>query len=471
MFGLWGLEQKVSVMRLCPTPGYCGVPSAEQATRSGSLGGDLALSAPALPYYIVTFCLSVLGRRFELAWNSRFSGNSWFVNQIANKERNMALNSNRGWWRLVAALLGFTMLAASCGGDDTSEDDASSDGESASSSVECDDPVKAAFVYVGPIGDAGWTKKHDDGRLSLEAALGDCVETSFLESVPEGAESEAVFERLAREGNDVIFGTSFGYMDQMLAVAEDYPDVVFEHGTGYKTSDNMGTFFGAAEEARYLSGMAAGAVTESNKIGYVAAFPIPEVLRGINAFTLGAQRVNADVEVEVVWTSTWFDPTIEKEAAESLLNGGADVIAQHQDTPSAGEAAQEAGGHWVGYNDDMSRFAPDAWLTGPVWDWGPFYISVVEDIINDTWTSDQFYGDMAGGMVTLAEVSDTVPQDVRDQIAEVEAQIKAGDFPVFTGPVNDQEGNEKIADGEVPDLGTLLGMDYFVQGVNGSASG
>ncbi len=384
--------------------------------------------------------------------------------------------------RSMVAMAAIALIATACGGDDDTtepapETTAASTATTAAGADTTEAPgtdcqvIKAAFVYVGPIGDAGWTKKHDDGRKELEAALGDCVETSYLESVPEGAESEAVFDRLAREGNDVIFGTSFGYMDQMLAVAEKYPDVKFEHATGFKTSDNMSTYFGAAEEARYLSGMAAASVTESNQIGYVAAFPIPEVLRGINAFTLGAQRINPDVTVEVAWTSTWFDPVVEKEAAEALLNGGADVIAQHQDTPSAGEAAQTAGGYWVGYNDDMSRFAPDAWLTAPVWDWGPYYISVVEAIRDGSWVSEQYYGNMADGLVTLAPVADVVPQDVRDQIQTVQDEIIAGSFAPFTGPVNDQDGNEKVAAGEVPDLGTLLGMDYFVAGVIGSATG
>ncbi len=382
----------------------------------------------------------------------------------------------RALLRLLAILAAIMLVAAACGSDDESPaaegDDTTTDAAAGGDGGGCDhEPIQAAFVYVGPIGDAGWTKKHDDGRLALEAALGDCVETSFLESVPEGAESEAVFERLARDGNDVIFGTSFGYMDQMLAVSERFPDVVFEHATGFKVSENMGTYFGAAEEARYLSGMAAAAVTESNQIGYVAAFPIPEVLRGINAFTLGAQRVNPDVTVEVVWTSTWFDPVVEKEAAEALLNGGSDVIAQHQDTPSAGEAAQTAGGYWVGYNDDMSRFAPEAWLTAPVWDWGPFYISTVEAVRDGTWESDQYYGTMADGRVTLADVADVVPEDVRSQIDTVMGEIIDGSFAPFTGPVSDQDGNEVIADGEVPDLGTLLGMDYFVSGVVGSATG
>jgi len=389
--------------------------------------------------------------------------------------------SKAAFRRSIAAIAAIALIASACGDDDDAAEPADepaaepaaepADEPAAEPAADCD-PISAAFVYVGPIGDAGWTKKHDDGRLELEAELGECgVVTSFLESVPEGAESEAVFERLARDGADVIFGTSFGYMDQMLAVAERFPEVKFEHATGFKTSDNMGTYFGAAEEARYLTGMAAASVTESNQIGYVAAFPIPEVLRGINAFTLGVQSLNPDVTVEVAWTSTWFDPVIEKEAAEALLNGGSDVIAQHQDTPSAGEAAQTAGGYWVGYNDDMSRFAPEAWLTGPVWDWGPFYIATVEAVRDGTWASEQYYGTMADGLVTIADVSDLVSQDVRDQIAAKQAEIISGAFAPFSGPISDQDGNEKAAAGEVPDLGTLLGMDYFVAGVIGSASG
>ena len=394
------------------------------------------------------------------------------------------------WGRAIAGVAALGLIIAACGSDDepdtanTTADASATGAASATAAASSDtasdtgsdsggaaEPIKVAFVYIGPVGDAGWTKKHDDGRKELEAALGDKVETTFLENVPEGAESEAVFERLAREGNKVIFGTSFGYMDQMLAVAAKYPDTVFMHATGFKVSENMGTYFGAAEEARYLSGIAAGAMTKTNKIGYIAAFPIPEVIRGINAFTLGAQRVNPDVEVDVVWTSTWFDPTVEKEAAQSTLNNGADVVAQHQDTPSAGEAAEAAGAYWVGYNDDMSRFAPKAWLTGPVWDWGPIYIKTVEDVIAGTWVSSQTYGTMADGTVTLAPVADVVPQATRDEIANVQAEIIAGTFAPFTGPIADQDGVEKIADGVSAPLGDLLGMDYFVKGVVGSAKG
>lgn len=331
--------------------------------------------------------------------------------------------------------------------------------------------MKVAFVYVGPVGDAGWTKKHDDGRKALEAAMGDKVQTTFLESVPEGAESEATFERLAREGNKIIFATSFGYMDQMLAVAAKYPDVIFMHAAGYKTAANMGTYFGAAEEARYLSGMAAASATKSNKLGYVAAFPIPEVIRGINAFTLGAQKVNPNVTVDVVWTSTWFNPTTEKEAAQSLLNKGIDVIAQHQDTPGPGEAAEAAGAKWVGYNDDMSRFAPKAWLTAPVWDWGPFYIKTVKAVMDGTWKSEQYYGTMADGLVKLAPVSDSVPADIRAAIDDTQKKIISGEFAPFTGPISKQDGSSAYAAGAKATLVELLKMDYFVKGVNGSAKG
>jgi basic membrane protein A len=359
------------------------------------------------------------------------------------------------------------LVAAACGSSDPSESGSGATEPGSGSG----DKLKVAFVYVGPVGDAGWTKKHDDGRKALEDALGDEVEVKILESVPEGAESQRVFEDLVKEGNDLIFATSFGYMDQMLAVAEANPDVCFEHATGYKTADNMGTYFGAAEEARYLSGIAAGHASESGKIGYVAAFPIPEVLRGINAFTLGAQLVNPDATVQVVWTKTWFGPDEEKQAAESLLDAGVDVLAQHQDTPATGEAADAAGAKWVGYNDDMSSFAPDAWLTGPVWDWGPYYTSTAQSVLDGTCPNEQYYGTMADGLVGLAPYGTSVADDVRAHIDEVAATIKDGSFAPFTGPISDQDGTERYAADEVAPLEDLLGMDYFVKGVVGSPTG
>jgi basic membrane protein A and related proteins len=356
--------------------------------------------------------------------------------------------------RRLALSLVLVLVVAACG------DDEGAPGEG----------LKVAFVYVGPIGDAGWTWAHDQGRLYLEQNL-EGVETTFLESVPEGAEAQRVFEDLAEEGYDLIFGTSFGYMDPMLAAAANYPDTVFEHATGFLTADNMGNYFGAAEEARYLSGLAAGAATETDLIGYVAAFPIPEVLRGINAFTIGVREMNPEARVQVIWTSTWFGPDLERQAAEAALDAGADVIAMHQDSPAPGQAAEDRGAKWVGYNSDMSQFAPSAWLTAAVWDWGPFYLQRAREVLDGTWVSQSYYGNMADGMVDLAPFGASVPQDVRDLIEARKQEIIAGTFHVFRGPLLDQAGNIIYADGEIPTLGQLLSTDYFVEGVIGSPTG
>jgi len=285
-----------------------------------------------------------------------------------------------------------------------------------------------------------------------------------LENIAEGSDSQRVFEDLAADGNTLIFGTSFGYMEPMLAAAENYPDVTFMHATGYLGSTNMGNYFGAAEEGRYLSGMAAGAATETNLIGYVAAFSIPEVLRGINAFTLGAQEVNPDVKVQVVWTSTWFDPPKEGTAAQSLLDAGADVIAMHQDSAAPGQTAEAAGAKWVGYNTDMTEFAPTAWLTAAVWDWGPFYLETATAVAAGTFTPGAVYGNMADGMVDIAPYGDAVDDATRSLIEERKAQIIDGSFTVLPDPIVDQDGNERP-------LGDIFSMDYFVQGVIGSDEG
>ena len=350
--------------------------------------------------------------------------------------------------RLFVALIATLALVAGACGDD--------DGGS-------DETLKVAFVHVGPVSDKGWSWAHDQGAQYLEANM-ENVEITTLESIAEGPDSQRVFEDLAADGNDLIFGTSFGYMDPMLAAAENYPDVVFEHATGFKTSENMGNYFGAAEEGRYLSGLAAGAATETDLIGYVAAFPIPEVLRGINAFTLGVREVNPDASVQVVWTSTWFDPPVEGDAAQSLLDAGADVIAMHQDSPAPGQAAEEAGAKWVGYNTDMTEFAPNAWLTAPIWDWGPFYLSTAEAVRAGTWESDAYYGNMADGMVDLAPFGPSVSQETKDLIEQRKEEIIDGSFAVFPDPIVDQDGNSRP-------LGDIFSMDYFVEGVIGSASG
>ena len=372
-------------------------------------------------------------------------------------------------WAWLAMVLALMLVVAACGDADADGTTTTADGDTGTTAAE-GEPLRVAFVYVGPVGDAGWTWAHDQGRLQLEAEVPN-VETKFLESIPEGSESQRVFEELAEDGFDLIFGTSFGYMDPMLAAAEKYPDTVFMHATGYKTSTNMGTYFGAAEEGRYLTGMAAGNATESDLVGYVAAFPIPEVLRGINAFALGVKEVNPDAKVQVVWSNTWLDANLERQAAEALLDAGADVLAMHQDTPATGQAAEAVGAKWVGYNSDGERFAQDAWLTAPIWNWGPFYVATAEQVRNGTWVSEQFYGDMTGGMVDIAPFGASVPQDVQDSIMERKAQIIDGSFEVFEGPIVDQDGTERYAAGVVAPLGELLGMDYLVDNVIGSPTG
>jgi basic membrane protein A len=375
-------------------------------------------------------------------------------------------------WAWLALVLILALVAAACGDGDAGDDDGTTTtaGEDTGTTAASDELLRVAFVYVGPVGDAGWTWAHDQGRLQLEAEVPN-VETRFLESIPEGSESQRVFEELAEEGFDLIFGTSFGYMDPMLAAAEEYPDTVFMHATGYKTSDNMGNYFGAAEEGRFLTGMAAGEATQNNKVGYVAAFPIPEVLRGINAFALGVKEVNPDATVQVVWSNTWLDPNLERQAAEALLDADCDVLAMHQDTPATGQAAEAVGAKWVGYNSSGERFAPDAWLTAPIWNWGPFYVQTAQQVRDGTWQPEAFYGDMAGGMVDIAEFGASVPQDVQDLILQRKQEIIDGTFEVFEGPIFDQDGNELYAEGVVAPLDELLATDYLVDNVIGSPTG
>ena len=375
----------------------------------------------------------------------------------------------RNRWRLLAILmLALAMVAAACGDDDGGATTTAGGGDGGTTAAPSggDDVLKVAFVHVGPVADKGWSWAHDQGAQYLKAQLGDAVEITTLESIAEGSDSQRVFEQLAADGNKLIFGTSFGYMDPMLAAAENYPDVVFEHATGFKTSENMGNYFGAAEEGRYLTGMAAGAATTSNQIGYVAAFPIPEVVRGINAFTLGVREVNPDATVEVVWTSTWFDPPTESTAAQSLLDKGADVIAMHQDSAAPGQAAETANAKWVGYNTDMTEFAPSAWLTAPVWDWGPFYLKTAQEVIDGTWESAAYYGNMADGMVNLAPFGDSVDADTIALINERTAQIIDGSFTIFPDPIVDQSGAERA-------LGNIFTEEHnwFVEGVIGSPTG
>ena len=382
------------------------------------------------------------------------------------------------FWKLAATAAAASLALTACGGGGESSDTTTGDTTPASD-------VKVAVVYLGVPDDKGWTYQHEQGILKLESELG--IEVKRVENVVDDANSEATFEQLASEGYNLIFATSFGYGGPMAKVAAKYPDACFQWATGAKfllttegggefaTFDdvpaNLGTYFGAAEEARYLSGIAAGKATKNGKIGYVAAFPIPEVIRGINAFTLGVRSVNPEATVQVTWTKTWFDPTLEKQASESLLDAGVDVLAQHQDTTEPGVAAEARGAKWVGYNSDVKEAAPAAWLTAPTWDWSPYYIDATKAMQGGTCLTDEFYGNMAGGMVTLGSFGDSVDAETRSLIEEKKAAIIDGSFAPFTGPINDQDGNEKYAEGAKATLGELLGMNYFVEGVIGSAKG
>jgi len=333
--------------------------------------------------------------------------------------------------------------------------------------------TKVAFIYVGPIGDAGWTWAHDQGRLDLEKNLN--VETAYQESVPENpADAERVIRDFAQKGYKVIFTTSFGYMDPTINVAKDFPDTTFIHISGYKTAANVGTGFGKIEEPRYVSGLIAGKMTKSNKLGYVAAFPIPEVIRGINAFTLGVRKSNPAATVKVIWTNTWFDPTKERQAGEALLDGGADVIAQHQDTPGPQQAAEARGKYGVGYNADMSKFAAKAVLTSPIWHWGVYYTSIVKSVQEGTWKSDQYWGGWKDGLVDLAPIGPMVPDDVKSMAESEIAKFKSGEetiFTIFTGPLKDNTGAEKVPAGTVLTPDDLLSkMTWFVEGVDGSTT-
>ncbi|MBL4941946.1 MAG: BMP family ABC transporter substrate-binding protein [Colwellia sp.] len=332
---------------------------------------------------------------------------------------------------------------------------------------EAKKPLKVGFVYVGPTGDAGWTYAHDNGRKYMEEKLGNKVTTTFVESVAEGADSERVIKQLARSGHGLIFTTSFGYMNPTLKVAKRFPNVKFEHSTGYKRAKNVGTYFDRAYEGRYLAGVTAGLMTKSNILGYVASFAIPEVIRGINAFTLGALSVNPDVKVKVVWVSTWYDPGKERSAAETMILQGADVLTQHTDSPGVINAAEAKGVYAIGYNSDMSVYGPNAHLTAIVHNWGPLYTAKAQAVIDGTWKSENVWDGLAENALDLSPFNPVIPQAIQDQINAVKAAIKSGSLHPFAGPIREQSGAIKIAAGKVIPVGDLMGMNWYVKGVDG----
>ncbi len=329
------------------------------------------------------------------------------------------------------------------------------------------DPLKVAFVYVSPIGDAGWTFQHDLARKAIEAKFGDKIKTSYVESVGEGPDAERVIRQLAADGNQLIFTTSFGYMNPTIKVAKQFPNVTFAHATGYKRSDNVSTYLARFYEGRYLAGIIAGKMTKSNTLGYVAAFPIPEVVRGINAFARGVRSVNPDAEVRVVWVSSWYDPGKEREAADTLIANGADVLMQHTDSTAVVQAAQDRKVYAIGYHSDMKKYGPKAHLTASTHNWNQFYIDKVQAVMDGTAKSDDTWGGIGAGMVELSPLGDMVPADVRKLVETASADIGSGKLHPFAGPVVDNKGKTRVPAGENISDGDLLGMQYYVEGVVG----
>lgn len=325
--------------------------------------------------------------------------------------------------------------------------------------------LKVGFIYPAPVGDAGWSSAHDSGRKSIAEMPG--VTTTFIESVPESSFSETVLRNLVQQGCGLIFAASYGYMDSVMKVAREFPNTVFMHCSGYKAEGNVGAYFGRIHEAMYLAGMTAGAMTRTNQIGFVGAYPMAEVIRNINAFTLGVRSVNPAASVQVMWTHTWFDPPKEKQIALSLLDSGADVIAQHQDSPACQIAAQERGKFSIGYNTDMSAFAPDAHLTSAVWNWSLLHRHIVKQVQEGAWKSESLWWGLDKGVVDLAPFGSMIPMVVQDLVLARKALMVKGEFQVFTGPVEDQEGVVRIPSGRAPSDAELYDMTWLVKGVLG----
>ncbi len=369
-----------------------------------------------------------------------------------------------GWAALAttAALMG-------CGKKEAAPEAASAASAAApEASAAAAGPLKIAFAYVGPVGDAGWTFAHDQGRLAVEKEFGDKVKTTFVEKVPEGPESERVIRDLVAQGNTLVFGTTFGYMEPMLKVAADNPAVKFEHGTGYKTAPNMRTYDSRTYEGAYMAGVIAGSMTKTNTLGVVGSIPIPEVIRNINAFTLGAQSVNPKIKTKVVWVNAWFDPPKETEGAQSLLNQGADVLFQNTDSSAVLQTAEKAGKYAFGWDSDMSKFGPKAHLASAIINWGPYYIKATKDALEGTWQTGGVWWGVKEGAIDLVSVSDVVPADVKAKVDTIKSGLKDGSFVIWKGPIVGQDGKEVLAKDAVADDQFLGGIKFYVKGVEGS---
>ncbi|WP_425532102.1 BMP family ABC transporter substrate-binding protein [Ancylobacter crimeensis] len=330
--------------------------------------------------------------------------------------------------------------------------------------------LKAAWVYVGPVGDFGYSYQHDQGRKAVEKAFGDKVETTFVENVQEGPDAERVIEQLARAGNKLIFTTSFGFMEPTLKVAKRNPSVLFEHATGYKRAKNVATYNAKFHEGRYIIGQIAAKMSKSGTVGYIASFPIPEVIAGINSFMLGAQSVNPNMKVKIVWVNSWFDPAKEADAAKALIDQGADIIAQHTDSPAAMQAAEQRGVKAFGQSSDMINFGPHAQLTAIVDDWAPYYIDRVKLTLDGKWTSTDTWDGLKEGVVHMAPYTN-MPDDVKTMAETTEAAIKSGALHPFKGPIYKQDGTLMVKEGEVMSDKDILSLNWYVKGIDDKVPG
>ncbi len=337
----------------------------------------------------------------------------------------------------------------------------------APAAAQTKEPLKIGFVYVSPIGDAGWTFQHDTGRKEMEKALGGKVTTKYVESVPEGADAERVIRDLAQSGHNLIFTTSFGYMNPTLKVATAFPKVNFEHATGYKTAKNVGIYNARFYEGRYLAGIVAGKMSKTGVAGYVAAFPIPEVVMGINAFARGMRSVNPKAEVKVIWTNSWFDPGRESEASTTLVSQGADVLTHHTDSTATVQTAEAKKVYAIAYHSDMSKYGPNAQLTAVTHHWGDYYTKVAQSVVDGKWQQDNVWGGIKDGMIKLAPFNKVVPPDVVAMVKKAEGEIAAGKLHPFTGPMKTNDGKEVLAAGKTITDAELSKMDYYVEGVVG----
>ena len=333
------------------------------------------------------------------------------------------------------------------------------------------DPLKIAFAYVGPVGDGGWTFAHDNARKALEKEYGDKIVTSFVESVPESADAERVIRDMAGQGNKLIFGTTFGYMEPMLKVAADNPEVKFEHATGYKTAPNMRTYDSRTYEGAYMAGVIAGRMTKSNTLGVVASIPIPEVIRNINSFTLGAQSSNPNIKTKVVWVNEWFNPPKETEAATALINGGADILFQNTDSSAVLQTAEKMGKRGFGWDSDMTAYGPKAHLGSAIINWAPYYIKTVGEVLDGKWATGQTWWGVKEGAIDLVSLAADVPEEAKKALDDVKAGLKAGTYNIWKGPISDNTGKEVLAKDAVADDKFLGGINFFVKGVEGKVPG